>query len=97
MTIEEKREKCAALAHAMQTGVAYKMPKDSSDTEPKHLRVGINMAMIEHAALAGLLMRKGIITEDEYLDSLIVELEREVDLYQQEISQLYGASNFTLA
>lgn len=96
MTLEEKRQRYEALAHAMQTGVAYVMEKEPSETAPKHLRVGVNAAMVEHAALANLLVRKGVITEDEYVDSLIEELEREVERYTQHVRDLYGASNITL-
>src|SRR5687767_13839287 len=55
MNLEEKRAKYLKLCHAMQTGVAFKMEKDNKDTTPKHLRVGINAAMVDHAALTNLL------------------------------------------
>lgn len=90
MTLEEKRERYAALCHAMQTGVAYKMEKDVSDTTPKHLRVGINSALVQDSALALLLMKKGIITEDEYFDAVNEAMEREVKSYQEELRHLYG-------
>lgn len=96
MTIEEKRARYEELLHAIQTGVAFKMGKDGSDTTPKHLRVGLNAAMIEHAALAVLMIKKGIITEEEYVDQLIVELEREVASYQAELETLYGANSIKL-
>lgn len=80
----------------MQTGVAFKMSKDDKDTTPKHLRVGINAAMSDHSALVGLLMQKGIITEDEYYDKLIESMEREVEMYRKKLSELYGGADFTL-
>jgi len=91
-TIEEKRARYKALLHAMQTGVAYVMAKDGGETTPKHLRVGINAAMVEHAALANILIKKGIISEEEYVDQLIIELEREVESYKRMLSNLYGAN-----
>src|SRR5687768_12035238 len=91
MNLEEKRERYLALCHAMQTGVAFKMEKDAKDTTPKHLRVGINAAMSDHGALVGLLFKKGIITEEEYYDALIESMEREVQMYQSKIEELYGA------
>jgi len=96
MTIEEKKAKYAALGHAMQTGVAYKMELDPSETTAKHLRVGVNAAMCDHAALAQLLMKKGVLTEDEYLDALIESMEREVAGYQDELNRLYGGVKITL-
>lgn len=91
MSIEQKQDKYRQLCHAMQTGVAYSMEKNPSDTTPKHLRVGINSAMAEHAALVDLLITKGVITLDEYYDYLIKFMEREVDMYQSELETRYGA------
>lgn len=93
MGIEEKRAKYAALAHAMQTGVAYKMERNPAETSAKHLRVGVNAAMSDQGALVGLLLKKGIITEDEYLDAIIESMEREVQMYQDELNKLYGAGS----
>ena len=46
-----------AAAHAMQSGVAFEIGAGvSRETEPKHLRVGVNSAMVDSAALAALLI-----------------------------------------
>lgn len=92
MTIAEKREKYLELCHAMQSGVAAKMQRDNSDTMPKHLRVGVNSAMVDSAALATLLMQKGIITEDEYYDALIERMQAEVAAYEAWLNESYGVS-----
>ena len=92
MNLEEKRERYASLCHAMQTGVAYKMAKDANETATKHLRVGVNSALVQDSALALLLMKKGIITEDEYFDAVNEAMEREVKGYEEELSRLYGTS-----
>ncbi len=97
MTLEEKMERYKALCHAMQTGVAYKMNYDPTDTTPKHLRVGVNVAMCDHGALVNLLIAKGIITEDEYFDALVESMQREVDNYTREISEQLGADKIQLA
>ncbi len=94
---ESKIEKYKALCHAMQSGVAYKMNYDPTDTTPKHLRVGVNVAMCDHAALVNLLMAKGIITEDEYFDALIESMQREVDNYTREINDQLGIDKIKLA
>lgn len=78
--------------HAMQSGVAAKMNYDKSDTEPKHLRVGINSAMCDHAALARLLMQKGIITEAEYEAAITEEMQNEVKRYETWLNERTGAS-----
>jgi hypothetical protein len=76
-------------AHGMQTGVKVEMARDGhlDDTRlgavsPKHLRVGVNTAKVDQAALAGLLMAKGLITEEEYLTALAEGMEREHRRYE---------------
>lgn len=97
MSIEDKKQRYLALCHAMQTGVAYKLEKDARDTSPKHLRVGINSALVQDSALVHLLLKKGIITEDEYWDAVNEAMEQEVQIYQALLRRLYGADNITLA
>lgn len=79
-----------AAAHAMQSGVAAEMNYRSQPTEPKHLRVGINSAMVDHSALAKLLIDKGIITSAEYLAALADAMEAEHGRYEKHISELTG-------
>lgn len=96
----EENEKIArryeAAAHAMQSGVAVEMNHNPKPTEPKHLRVGINAAMVDHAGLAQLLMDKGIITEEEYLAAIAVSMEKEKLRYETYLSRLLG-NEITLA
>ena len=89
LTLEQKRDKYVALCHAMQTGVGFKMTVEPNDTSSKHLRVGVNTAMRECAALAHLLMDKGIITEDEYWDALIEQMTAEVEMYEATLAEMY--------
>lgn len=96
MTLEGKRQRYRELCHAMQTGVAYVMEKEPGETTPKHLRVGVNSAMVEHSALSLLLIEKGIISEDEYYDAMNAAMEREVNTYQEKLRHLYGTDNITL-
>lgn len=81
----------AQLVHAMQSGVAMEMNYNSKPTEPKHLRVGVNSAMVEHSALVRLLVRKGFITEQEYAEALTEAMRTEVEIYEERISQFIGA------
>lgn len=57
----------------------------NGECEPKHLRVGINTAMVDSAALARILIAKGLFTWDEYAAELADEMEREVLRYRLEI------------
>ncbi len=77
--------------HAMQSGVTYDYetrPDGPEDT--KHFRVGINNALCSQAALAMLLVRKGIITAEEYEAALREEVNREVDSYEDLLTQRLG-------
>lgn len=88
--LDAMRQKYLALAHAMQSGVAAKMHHEPDDTTPKHLRVGVNSAMVEHSALVQLLIAKGIITEEEYYEALIKAMQDEVTQYETELTQILG-------
>jgi hypothetical protein len=80
----------------MQSGVAMMEQFAANGTaraaelEPKHLRVGVNSAMIEASSLARLLIEKGIFTWAEYWASIIVTLEAEVHSYEEKIESILG-------
>lgn len=84
------------LVHAMQSGVAFMMNYDTKATDPKHLRVGVNNALVEASAIVKLLVDKGICTGDEYFVILNQMLREEVDRYQKEIKEVTG-TEVTLA
>jgi hypothetical protein len=78
--------------HAMQSGVAMEMndPDRASATEPKHLRVGINAAMADHAGLVTLLIEKGVFTMEEYLAAICGSMEQEKKRYEKSLSAKLG-------
>jgi len=76
--------------HRMQTGVALLMNFDPKPTEPKHLRVGVNSAMSDQAALANLLIAKGIISRLEYAEAVAESAEQEAAHYEKKIREIYG-------
>lgn len=76
-----------AHMHGVQSGVAIKMNYDPSETSPKMLRTGINSAMVEHSALARLLISKGVITEEEYFLAIERGAEEEKKSYEQWLSR----------
>lgn len=88
--LEEYRNRYHAAAHAMQTGVKIDQEGGSKDGTPKHLRVGVNSAMVDSAALAKLLMDKGIITELEYARTLAEGMEAERARYEKLLTERYG-------
>ncbi len=79
--------------HAMQAGVALIEQYQPGETRPKHLRVGINSAMCDHAGLARLLIEKGIITEDEYVAAITKEMNAEARRYEERIQSHLGGSS----
>ena len=91
MTDEERYE---AAMHAVLTGVGYVMEREkglrSSDTSLKQLRAGINSSMVDSAAMARLLMEKGVITDVEYRKALADEAEREVHRYEALLKAEFG-------
>jgi hypothetical protein len=89
-------ERYYAAAHAMQSGVAFKMEMDPSETVPKHLRVGVNSAMSNMGGLVTLLISKGVITHDEYIAAIADAMERERDSYRQWLIDHGYPSNITL-
>lgn len=78
-------------AHAMQSGVAFEMSRNPKPTDPKHLRVGVNAAMVDHSGLVRLLIAKGVITEQEYLDAICEAMNDEVERYEKHLSQMFGS------
>lgn len=92
-TTEQALARYRDAAHGMQTGVAYKMERDPNETSPKHLRVGVNSAMVETSTLVRLLIGKGILTEQEWYTALADDMEAERDSYARWLSQSYGGGD----
>ena len=82
-------------AHAMQSGVMMEMNYRLEPTSPKHLRVGINTAMVDHAGLVELLIDKGVITREWYIAAITKAMQDEKTRYEKHLSQLIG-TNITL-
>jgi hypothetical protein len=76
----------------MQTGVEYKMQLNPKDTEPKHLRVGINVAQRDLSSMVELLIAKGIITLEEYTKAIADGMQKEVDSYQKLLANQFDWS-----
>lgn len=96
--LEELRRRYFAAAHAMQSGVAFMMSYDRKQTDPKHLRVGINGALCDQGGLVTLLIRKGLITEEEYLQAILQSMEAEVERYKADlVAATGGKTKITLA
>lgn len=90
----EQMSSLDALAHRVQSAIAFFEGQKEvfgtrhPETEPKHLRVGVNSALVETSALARLMFRKGLMTAAEYYDTLIEAWEQEVDSYRERIKRI---------
>jgi len=87
-------EEYVSLVHAMQSGVAFDIAahgEKRAGADPKHLRVGVNVALVESSALWTLLVRKGIISEEEKVASLTEAHIAEVQRYEDHLSKTTGA------
>lgn len=80
------------LAHAMQSGVAatISLEGETSATSPKHLRTGVNMALVEQGSITQLLIEKGLITKEELRQALVDGLRKEVARYEADLSKTMG-------
>jgi hypothetical protein len=86
-TVEQAKARYLAAAHAMQSGVAMAMNYDTSQTDPKHLKVGVNSALVTASAIAHLLIAKGVFIESEYFTQLADLMEAERDTYTKLIEE----------
>lgn len=72
-------------AHGVQSAVALKEARNDPILTPKHMRVGIDLSKSDQAGLAQLLMDKGLITLEEYLEYVRLaandELSREEEQF----------------
>jgi hypothetical protein len=90
MFTDAQKQRLVELTHAMQSGVKFDHDTGGDSGTPKHLRVGVNAAMVEHGALAKLMIDKGIITEDEYAGAVIAGMQTEVDRYESLLTAKLG-------
>lgn len=65
---------------------------DHRFTSPKHQRVGIDNALIQHGALVALLIDKGVIKYKDYLEAYVEFLERDVEGYRARLKQRLGVN-----
>jgi hypothetical protein len=91
-----------AALHAIQSGVNILIQEQPSqrvtgECSPKHLRVGVNSALLDSAALAKLLMDKGVFSEEEYFTYLAEFAELEVKDYEKRLTDMMGGRRVTLA
>lgn len=83
------QQRYKTFMHGVQTGVKMCIQRDGlseAGASPKHLRAGVNSALIDSAAVIELLMEKGIIDPLELMEKLCEKAEEEVRRYEDRIS-----------
>jgi hypothetical protein len=88
--VENLKARYRAALHAVQTGVRTLIEMGDTLATPKHLRVGIDSAHVSDGALVRLLISKGVITEREHLEALVVQAEEERGSYEDRLSKKTG-------
>ncbi len=86
--LESLAKEYQSLCHAMMSGVSFL--SDKSDQTPKQLRVGINSAHVSDSAIVALLIKKGLISRKEFMQSLVEMMKCEVERYREQIAQEKG-------
>lgn len=77
--------------HGVQSAIKFQQEHGfSASTEPKHLRVGVDMGKSDQAALVRLLMAKGLFTLSEYLEAVRLEANEELNRFEEETRRLVG-------
>lgn len=90
MTSEEDAVRYNKAIHAVQTGVKLLLESDPKMKDPKHLRVGIDSALVGNEALATLLIQKGVFTLEEYVEANADAMEREVARHEERLNAKGG-------
>lgn len=89
-TLDELHARYLAALHAVQSGVEYRRRYDRSFVSEKHMRTGIDSAHVSQAALIRVLIAKGVLTQEEYMEALVRETEDEKARYEAELTAHFG-------
>lgn len=80
-----------ALAHALQSGVQAEMAARLNDAStPKHLRVGVDSALVQSSVIVQLLIDLGLITRADWAERLRDGMRAEVERYEQRLTEHFG-------
>lgn len=83
-------------AHAIQSGLKMQSNFDKTITDPMDIRVGVNMLFVQQAALADLLMQKGIFTLEEYMAAMDRAAKTEKERLEKLLSEHFNNTKITL-
>ena len=83
MTLRDLGLTYEQAAHGVQTAIAYDRTNGGKATEPKHMRVGIDMSKADMLGLVCLLIDKGVFTEAEYIEAIRLSANEEVAMREE--------------
>lgn len=97
--LEQIEAEIQAYQHAVQTGVGLVNDNlsDRGECTPKHLRVGVNAAMVDASAIAMALIGKGVITSLDYARARRELWRREYESYRDQARAKSGNPSLDLA
>ncbi len=82
--------------HGIQTGIKFKYETEEKnlpiDHKLKHIRVGVDNAIAHGEALSMLLVKKGVFTEEEFLEQYLDSLQFKLKQYKRELSEELGVN-----
>jgi hypothetical protein len=91
ISLQELRETHAALTDWMRRCVEEETAAGVvASTAAPNLRAGVNVALSDQAALAKLLVAKGVISEREYLEAVVQELLEALERYRARLQAHVG-------
>ena len=73
--------------HAVQSAIAFSLSTGAVDASPKHLRVGVDSAMVQIGATGMILIEKGVCTELEYFQAMAEFASRELESREAEMPE----------
>ena len=85
--------------HGVQSAIKFELQKKGLSDEAhvaikelKHHRVGIDTAKADQGGLAALLIKKGVITLDEYKEAMRLAANEELARYTEHVNATYGVN-----
>lgn len=97
--LQDSAARYMAALHGIQSGIMVILEKGgalASRCSTKHMQTGLEARASDHAALAKILIGKGLFTEEEYSTAVADQLEEEKHSLEVELGEAIGAT-ITLA
>lgn len=93
-SVQENEDEYLVNMHAIQSCIALGMnhPEITTYGDPKHMQVGIVSTFVTLHAFAEILIRKGIMTREEYHAQMVLSTRQELERLTAEAQERLGHS-----